>query len=155
MTRFANWSASRLITIWLVGLAIEAAVLTAHWFASADARTESRRIEADLDSAQNAIATATLLPKQLHDSLRAKLITTAESVGIKLETHGDTTVVRMPPEMEHSWNAFFESVARGIDRAILIGALELFLIPAVLTLLTLAWLIQRHRGAASGHAGAA
>jgi len=147
----ANWSASRLVTIWLIGLGVEATILTAQWFTSADVRADMRRVEAHFDSVAMRMDTTTPRQGARSDSLRAKFIATAESLGIKVEKHGDTTVVRMPPEMERRWDAFFESMGRSIDQAVMIAALELFLIPSVLTLLTVVWLIQRRRMRMAAH----
>ncbi len=153
MIPLAQWRRSRIVGIWLIGLCVEGAVLTAQWFASADARAESRKIDADLDSFARGLQTATPLPKRLRDSLRTVVAASADSLGVRLERHGDTTVVRMPAQMERSWNTFFEGISRGIDRAILAATLELFLIPLLLILFTAVWLVKRRRlYAASGAA---
>ena len=141
----AHWRRSRIIGIWLIGLAVESAVLTTQWFASADARAESRQIDADLDSFQRGLRTATPLSPRQRDSLKAMLAASSDSLGIRLERHGDTTVVRMPAQMERSWNTFFQGISRGIDQAILVATVELFLIPSLLILLTAVWLIKRRR----------
>ena len=66
-----------------------------------------------------------------------------DSLGITWETHGETTVVNLPPELDSALARVVQGSSGSFGRAVMWSLAMFFAIPAALLALTLAWIVSR------------
>lgn len=142
-----DWSGRKLARMWAWGLALELVLvggsLTIGRANEPPEPPELRAFRLHRDSIDRGLLPP---PREITAAERARLSAMLrDSLGITVETHGDTTHVRLPPKAEQGLSRAVDGLEAMILVAMIIAALIYLPIPLVLVGVTGVWLVARRR----------
>ena len=148
-----DWSRTRIAPIWAVGLLCQLVLLAGvavYSRATEPPHFHALRLKTDslrhADDARNDSVARGLRPPPSEltaDEKAAMRAILRDSLGITWESHGQTTTVHLPPEVDSALARVVRGSSGSVGRAVMWSLAMFFAIPAALLALTLAWIISR------------